>query len=67
MKRLRAKNVKEFFEELEKYVEFCFKENLPNLNKDELEERGKIYYMNDKDDTIFNVSMVWEQLKLEYI
>lgn len=57
MKRLRAKNVKEFFEELEKYVEFCFKENLPNLNKDELEERGKIYYMNDKDDTIFNVSM----------
>ena len=57
MKRIRVKNVKEFFNELEKFINYCFNKNLPNLKKEELEENGKIYYMNDKDDTIFNVSM----------
>lgn len=57
MKKIRAKDVNGFFIELKKYVNNCLNKHLPNLKKEELEENGKIYYMNDKDDTIFNVSM----------
>ena len=43
-------------EQIIKIAKDAISKNLPNVKPDMLEEDGKIYYMNDKDDTIFSWS-----------
>ena len=44
-------------DEIIKIVKDKLAEKLPDLKPEELEENGKVYYMNDRNDTIFDWTM----------
>ena len=50
-------SVKEFFSKLKELVNKTLNDNSSRIKREDLEENGKIYFMNDRDNTTLDCSM----------